>query len=69
MGKIGDQISIIAIAIIGVATLAVVLSKNSNTTSVIGAAASGFSTALSTAISPITGAGGFSGLGAFGGSH
>ncbi len=65
-GKIGEQISVILIAIIGVATLAVVLSKNSNTTGVISAGAQGFSQALSTALSPITGAGT---LGSFGGSH
>lgn len=63
MGKIGEQISIVVIAIIGVATLAVILSKNSNTTSVIGAAAQGFSQSLAAALSPITGGGGISAFG------
>jgi len=65
-GKIGEQITVIAIAIIGVATLAVVLSRNSNTTGVIGAAAQGFSQSLAAALSPITGSGS---LGSFGGIH
>ena len=59
MGKLGEQIAVIALAIIGVATLAVILSKNSNTTNVIAASAQGFSRALSTALSPITGGTGF----------
>lgn len=57
MGKVGEQLAVIALAIIGVATLAVILSKNSNTTNVIAAAAQGFSRALSTALSPITSGG------------
>jgi hypothetical protein len=59
MGHFGDQIVAILTAIIGVAILAVIVSKNSNTTNVIGAAAQGFSEALSTAISPISGNSGF----------
>lgn len=54
MGKIGEQITVIALAIVGVATLAVVLSRNANTTNVIGAAGSGFSQALSAALSPLS---------------
>jgi hypothetical protein len=46
-------------AIIGVAILAVLVSKNSNTSGVINAAASGFSKDLSAALSPINGGGGF----------
>jgi hypothetical protein len=53
--KIGEQILVVALAIVGVATLAVILSKNSNTTGVISAAGSGFSQALSAALSPIAG--------------
>lgn len=45
----------IGLAIIGVATLAVIVSKNSNTTGVIGATGSAFSQSLATALSPITG--------------
>lgn len=42
-------------AIIGVAILAVIVSKNSNTTGVISAGAQGFSQDLGTALSPVTG--------------
>lgn len=52
-------------AIIGVAIIAVLVSKNANTTAVIGAGASGFSTALGTALAPVTGQTGFGGLGSF----
>lgn len=55
-------LSVVATAIIGVAVLAVVVSKNSNTTSVITSTSSAFSGALSTALSPVTGS--VSGLGA-----
>lgn len=44
-------------AIIGVAILAVLVSRNSNTSGVINAAASGFATDLSAALSPVTGSG------------
>lgn len=68
MGKIGEQISVIVIAIIGVATLAVILSRNSNTTEVVSAASGGFSQMLATALSPITGGGvGFNSMSQFGG--
>ena len=66
MGKLGEQIAVIVLAIIGVATLAVILSKNSNTTNVIAASAQGFSRALATALSPITGGAGFGGTSGFG---
>lgn len=62
MSKIGEQITVILIAIVGVATLAVIVSKQSNTSSVIQAATGGFSQALQAALSPVTG-----GTGAFGG--
>ncbi len=44
-------------AIIGVAILAVLVSKNSQTGTVIKAAAGGFSQDLATALSPISGSG------------
>lgn len=52
-------------AIIGVAILAVLVSRQSNTSGVIGAFGSAFSSDLATALSPITGGGGstFSGGG------
>lgn len=49
----------IALAIIGVAFLAVLVSRNSNTTGVISASGNAFSGGLATALSPITGDGGF----------
>lgn len=53
----------VLMAIIGVAIIAVLVSKNAQTGAVIGAGASGFSQALSTALSPVTGTGTFSGGG------
>jgi hypothetical protein len=47
----------IASAIVGVAILAVLVSKQSNTTGVIGAATQGFAADLSAAVSPVTGGG------------
>lgn len=71
MDRFGDQIVAVLTAIVGVAILSVILSRNSNTAGVISSAARGFSEALSTAVSPITGntslsigpLGGFSGSG------
>ena len=50
-------------AIIGVAIIAVLVSKNANTVGVIGAGAGGFPSMLGTALSPVTGGGG--GFGSF----
>lgn len=47
----------VATAIIGVAILAVLVSKNAQTTQVINAGAQGFSSVLKTALSPVTGGG------------
>lgn len=55
MGHFGDQIVAILTAIIGVAIVAVIVSKQANTTNVIKAAADAFSGAIGTAVSPITG--------------
>jgi len=60
----------VALAIVGVATISVIVSKNANTTAVISSASQGFSGALSTALSPVTGntgAGNFSGFGQYNG--
>lgn len=57
MGHVGDQIVAILTAIIGVAILAVIFSKNANTAAVITSAAQGFAADLGTAVSPITGGG------------
>lgn len=55
MGNVGEQIVTIATAIVGVAIIAVIVSRNSNTANVITAAGASFSQALSTAVSPVTG--------------
>jgi hypothetical protein len=54
----------VLMAIVGVAIIAVLVSKNANTTGVISAGASGFSQSLGTALSPVTGGGSFTGGGA-----
>lgn len=51
-----EAIVTIATAIVGVALLAVLVSKKSNTAQVIQAAASGFGNSLAVAIAPVTGA-------------
>ena len=56
-GDIWGMVTAIGIAIVGVATLAVIVSKNSNTTGVISASGSAFSQSLATALSPIVGGG------------
>lgn len=47
-------------AVVGVALLATIVSKNSNTTGVLNAGFSGFNSILGTALSPVTGGGNFS---------
>jgi len=58
MGKIGEQVVVILLAIVGVAILAVLVSKQSNTTGVISAFGTNFSNALGAALRPVTGVGG-----------
>ena len=53
--EIIEAIVTIAMAIVGVAIIATLVSKNANTTGVIQASASGFSNALAVAQSPVTG--------------
>lgn len=67
MGNIGEQVVTIATAIIGVAILAVLVSRRANTANVITAAGSAFSTALGVAVSPVTGFTGGAGPGAYSG--
>lgn len=50
-----NSIVTIALAIVGVAILAVLVSRNSNTAGVISAASGGFAQDLAAAVSPITG--------------
>jgi len=63
MDRLTEAVVTICVGIIGLATLAVIVSKNANTSGVISAGGTAFSGALGTAISPITG--GSSGLGNF----
>lgn len=55
-------------AIIGVAFIAVLVSKNADTSNVIGAGGRAFSGALGTALSPVTGGGGFGSFSGLSGS-
>lgn len=57
-----NSVVTVAVAIIGVAIIAVLVSKSANTTGVINSASSGFSQALSVAESPVTGGSGFGGF-------
>lgn len=60
----GDKVitSIVAVltAIIGVAIIAVLVSRNADTANVLGAGGNAFANILKTAVSPVTGGGGFS---------
>lgn len=60
MDRLSESIVTIALAIVGVAILAVIVSKNANTAGVISAATSGFAKDLGAATAPVTG-GGFGG--------
>ena len=53
-------------AIIGVAIIAVLVSRNANTAGVIQAGGGAFSQSLATALSPVTGGGGFGSFSGFG---
>lgn len=53
----------VLLAIVGVSIIAVLVSRNANTTGVIASAGSAFSGALGTALSPVNGASSF-GMGA-----
>lgn len=63
MGGAMDKITTIAVAIVGVATLAVLVSKKADTGNVIKSAGGAFSQALAVAVSPVTGGGGLGGNG------
>lgn len=60
MNQFAASITTVLLAIVGVAVIAVLVSKNANTSGVINAGGSAFSQGLGTAISPITGGGGLS---------
>ena len=55
MTHLTESLTTILLAIVGVGLIAVLVSRNANTTGVIQAGASGFSNALATAQSPVTG--------------
>lgn len=55
MSNIGDQIVTVLTAIVGLAIIAVLVSRNAATSQVIGAGGQAFAGALATAVSPITG--------------
>jgi hypothetical protein len=54
-GDVMKDVSSIALAIVGLATLAVLVSRNANTTGVLNSGSSAFNTALATAAGPVTG--------------
>jgi hypothetical protein len=60
MGQLTEAMVTIATAIIGLAILAVLVSKNANTSGVLGAAGNAFSKSIGAAVAPVTG--GSSGL-------
>jgi hypothetical protein len=55
MGGFGRELISVLMAIIGLAVLAVLVSRNANTTGVVNSASSAFNTALATAAGPVTG--------------
>jgi len=57
MGGAMEKITTIAIAIVGVAILAALVSRRANTVGVIDSAGNAFSKSLATALSPVTGGG------------
>lgn len=68
MGKEAiSSIVTILLAIVGVAVLSVIVSKNAQTSQVIQSGAQGFSTDLATALSPVTGSSGLGDLSFTGG--
>lgn len=56
MDRLTESVVTILVAIIGLATLAVLVSRNANTAGVINAAGRAFGGSLATAISPVSGA-------------
>lgn len=58
MNSVTEAAVTILVGLTGLAMLAIIISKKSNTAGVIGAVFSGYSQALGTAISPIVGGGG-----------
>jgi hypothetical protein len=63
MNQLVNGVVVILTAIIGVASLSVIVSRQSNTAGVLSAGASAFSGALGTALSPVSG--GLGGMGTY----
>jgi hypothetical protein len=61
----GDKLVTVLVAIIGLATLAVIVSRQANTSGVIKAGGNAFTDALKAAISPVTGGGSGVGMNGF----
>ena len=57
MDRVTESIVTIALAIVGLATIAVLVSRNAKTTEVIGAGSQGFVNSLLAAVSPVSGGG------------
>ena len=57
MNNVVSQIVVVATAIVGLAVLAVLVSKNSNTAGVITSGGNAFSSAIKAAVSPVVGGG------------
>jgi hypothetical protein len=55
MNEMWSSVVTIATAIVGIAILAVIVSKNANTSGVLQAATQGFATDIQAAVSPVTG--------------
>jgi PRD1 phage membrane DNA delivery len=58
-----ESLTTVAVAIVGIAIIAVLVGQQARTTQVIGAAGQAFAQDIGAAVSPVTGGGGFNGLG------
>lgn len=67
MNNITESVVTIAVAIVGLASLAVLVSRNARTSEIIDSGGNAFSRALGVAVSPVTGGGGGFGNGGFNG--
>lgn len=67
MNSLWSGVITIAVAIIGVAIVATLVSKNAQTPQVIGAAGNAFAQALAAATGPVTGGGGIGNMASLGG--
>jgi hypothetical protein len=61
MNRLMEQITVVALAIVGIAIVAVLVSQRANTSNVIGAAGNAFTDAIRAATAPVTGGSGFGG--------